>query len=130
MLLVERVAANLRPTTLRPIIGMSPWTVCLSKYSGTLSKPLAWQARKSNTAMMSCVNKKNRGASVVFRTHLLLGELGHQHVGWVMHHVNVRHNHLKTVRSDKLMHMRFGSNAPLTLQPYKTEPWPTALVRI
>ena len=87
--------------TFRPIIGMSPWTVCLSNCNGTLSKPPAWQARKSNTAMTSCENKKNRGASVVFRTHLLLGGKCYQSVGSVMNHVNVRHDHLETVRSEE-----------------------------
>jgi len=51
--------------------------------------------------MMSCENKKNRGASVVFRTHLLLGGECYQNVGSVVNHVNVRHNHLETVRSEK-----------------------------
>jgi len=79
---------------------MSPWTVCLSKCNGTLSKPPAWQARNSNTAMTSCENKKNRGASVVFKTHLLLCGECHQSVGLIMNHVNIRHNHLGTVRSE------------------------------
>lgn len=75
-LLVRHMEANLRPTTLRLIIGMSPWTVCLSKCNGTLSRPPAWQTRKSTTAITSCVNKKNRGVSVEFKTHLLLDGRG------------------------------------------------------
>ena len=51
--------------------------------------------------MTSCENKKNRGASVVFRTHLLLGGECCQSVGLTMNHVDVRHNHLETVRSEE-----------------------------
>ena len=82
-LFIENTKANLRPTTLRLIIGMSPCIVCLSRCNGTLSKPAAWHARNSSTARMSWANKKNRGASVEFRTHLLLRE-SYQGVVWMI----------------------------------------------
>lgn len=100
---IENAKANLRPTTLRPIIGMSPCMVCLSKCSGTLSKPVAWHARNSSTARTSCANKKNRGASVEFRTHLLL-EKSHQGGIWT-----TRAPRQRTLRPSKNHSVRRGN---------------------
>jgi hypothetical protein len=64
--------AYLRPRTFKPTIGMRPLHILGSRVRRSGKKRRVSDIMKSITAMKSWVVKKNKGASVAFRTHLLL----------------------------------------------------------
>ena len=63
---------NQRLKTASETIGVRPLMSAKSKLNGSLNSPRAWHARKRMDAMTICENRKKRGTSVVFRTHLFL----------------------------------------------------------
>lgn len=62
----------LRPTTFKETMGINPLQMLMSIVSLSGSIRIASDAMNKRTAMQSWVKRKNRGAAVVLRTHLLL----------------------------------------------------------
>lgn len=86
----EESRTDLRPITLRPTMAARPLHTAKSSERRSGSRCRRSETTKRTTAITSCVQRKNRGASVEFRTHLLL-EYGISaellaHRAWRLHH--------------------------------------------
>ena len=64
--------ANLKPIVLSPTMGTRPFATSTDMVRGIWIRPTACALRKRMIATKSWESRKNRGAEVVFNTHLLL----------------------------------------------------------